>query len=133
MPENEAQVFQAVLGKVISHLRRSRGLSQAQFAADVGVSQSTLSRIEMGQSSPDAYQFRAVAEHLGTTPERLYEHVDRAVEKARALAAADRRVRQAGPKWWHIALATLGVLGVASLVALAVASVLGGSGDRDTS
>lgn len=61
------------------HLRERRTelrLTQAAAAAELGVSASTLSKWERGESVPSARQFGALAELLAVPPERISAWVD---------------------------------------------------------
>ena len=58
----------AVLGAALVHLRTVKGMKQAELATAVGLSASTWSRIEKGESGLSIDQLRQVAKVLGTTP-----------------------------------------------------------------
>lgn len=93
-----------MLGQV---LRRLRGdLSQAELAARAGLSTSALSRFELGQTQPDAYELRTVALALGRAPADLVLLLERALAWA---VEASRRVD----------VAIDGVAGLAQLAAAA--------------
>jgi len=58
----------AALGRAIRRLRHDRGLSMASLASKAGVSESTLSLIELGQGNPSFFgTLRALAEALDVT------------------------------------------------------------------
>jgi transcriptional regulator with XRE-family HTH domain len=75
------------LGRRLKALRRERGLSGEQVADMVGVSQSTISRIETGKILPPPAEAHRIALLLGADP----EDADRIAEQAGRLrgAAAD--------------------------------------------
>lgn len=67
MTEQQAHEFSAALGAEIAYWRRRRGLSREQLGAAVGLSLSTIGRIERGSedaaaSSPDVWR---IARTLG--------------------------------------------------------------------
>ena len=56
----------------IRKLRKSAGLTQAQLAEKVGVSQATVSEWERGDYLPGAQKLPALADALGCTISDLY-------------------------------------------------------------
>ena len=52
-------------------LRERRGITTAQLAEDVGVSQPTITRIEMGSRIPNVITALEIAKRLGVTVEQL--------------------------------------------------------------
>ena len=52
-------------------LRESRGITTMQLAEEVGVTQSLITRIEMGSRIPNVVTALAIAKRLGVTVERL--------------------------------------------------------------
>jgi transcriptional regulator with XRE-family HTH domain len=123
VPGTEAGVYALVVGSVIAQLREEHGLRQAELAARVGTTQSTLSRIEHGQSEPGPFLFGRLAEELDLEADELSRLVRDA--HARTAEAASHTLRDA-PKapWWESALKVAGVVGLAGLAAFAVAAVL---------
>jgi len=70
-------VYAHVLGAVV---RRSRGeAGQADLARASGVSVSALSRFELGQTQPDAYELRRIALALGSDVVALVAIAERAM------------------------------------------------------
>lgn len=59
------------IGKRIASLRVDIGLSQKELAADVGVSNSAITRYETGQSVPSLETAYKLAVRLGCTLDRL--------------------------------------------------------------
>ena len=53
------------LGDVIRRARANAGLKQGELAAEIGASQSEVSRWERGDSEPTVSQLRAIAEATG--------------------------------------------------------------------
>lgn len=64
----EIAEFQAAIGQRIKSVRLSAGLSQPEFAEQVGVSQPTVSRVEAGSRMPDAHLLKMIAEKFGYDP-----------------------------------------------------------------
>jgi len=60
-----------IIAKSIRELRKSRTMTQGEFAEILGVDQATLSRIENGEVDPRFKHLDRIVEHFGITPERL--------------------------------------------------------------
>ncbi|SFU46729.1 helix-turn-helix domain-containing protein [Alicyclobacillus macrosporangiidus] len=58
-------------GSRIAHLRRARGLTQAQLASAAGVSASTIAMYETGRRTPDPEHLDKLAAALGVPPDQL--------------------------------------------------------------
>lgn len=56
----------------ISEIRKKKGISQTQFANEIGVETSTISRIETGKSDPSAVTLFTIAKCLEVTVDELY-------------------------------------------------------------
>lgn len=68
------------VGETITRLRGAAGLSQKEFAAAVGMSQSLISRLEKGGQEPGLSKLSIIAEFFGLTVGRLLDgETDRAV------------------------------------------------------
>ncbi len=63
----------AILGAVLVKLRTEKGIKQGDLAGLVGISASTWSRIEKGESGLSIEQLRAVAKALGVAPGTILE------------------------------------------------------------
>ena len=59
------------LGEKLQLLRRSRGLSQEQLAAELDVSRQAISKWECGDSTPDLDKLRAICTYVGVTTDYL--------------------------------------------------------------
>lgn len=130
MPEktaSEQDVYGVVVGQMISQLRARLGWSQAELAARVGVGQATISRVEKGQTLPDAYLIRRLAEAFDMHPAELQRLVDEAVDATGETARRQIGERSPAP-WWQAALAVAGLVGLVAVVALAVATVIAAFG-----
>ncbi len=120
----EAYVYALVLGRVIGALRERHGMSQAALAERVGLTQSTLSRIERGQARPDAFTLRRLADAFGVTPGVLSDWVDQAYARSAEAARGAIGTRKTHKNWWQAAVAVAGFAGLGGLVAFAVAAAL---------
>jgi transcriptional regulator with XRE-family HTH domain len=54
-------------------IRESRGITTIQLAEEVGVTQSLITRFEMGSRIPNVVTALAIAKRLGVTVERLVD------------------------------------------------------------
>lgn len=54
-------------------IRESRGITTMQLAEEVGVTQSLITRFEMGSRIPNVVTALAIAKRLGVTVERLVD------------------------------------------------------------
>ncbi|MFZ5480507.1 MAG: helix-turn-helix domain-containing protein [Myxococcota bacterium] len=127
---SESTVYALVLGRVIAALRERRGWSQAQLAARIGVAQSSLSRFETGASIPDAYTFRRIAQAFDMSVGQLQAVVDRALAQTQQTAQQAAPAPSAETPWWQVALGVAGAVGLAGLVAFAVAAAVN-EGDEE--
>ncbi len=76
--------YPALVGNIIAQLRKERGFGQAEFAAMVGLGQSTWSRIEKGESALTVEQLAKTAEQLDMKPHELLVLVDGARDNLQA-------------------------------------------------
>ena len=87
------------LGEAITTARRARGLTQAELADRVGITQAALSRYEHALRIPTEPVLAEIAEALGVTPD-LLNRADR-VEGVIAITAHMRRRATAKATIWH--------------------------------
>src|SRR5687768_13944132 len=118
---SEAEVYALVVGRVILHLRQTRGWSQDVLARAVGLTQPTLSRFERGQGLPDVHVLRRFAYAFGMPTAQLAGYIDEAFGRTEhvartTLATAQKKNRP----WWHAAVLSAGLAGFTGLVAFAV-------------
>lgn len=73
-----ATTYPAIVGGVLAQIRTRQGLHQQDLAQCMGVAQSTLSRMEKGQSSISVEHLRLAAAHLGVAPSVIIHHADQA-------------------------------------------------------
>ena len=69
--------IEAMFGEVVRQHRKRRGMSQEKFAAEIGVSFSTVSRWENAHNEPSQLSWRAVQELDGSELEQLLADVQR--------------------------------------------------------
>ena len=63
------------LGRRIAFLRKEKGLSQVDLAADADMAKSYLSELELGKRNPSVLVLGRIAAALGTTLEELFKGV----------------------------------------------------------
>lgn len=61
------------LGEKIRILRERKGYSQTEFAEVIGVSRQSISKWENGESTPDAYNLKSIANILNVSLDELLE------------------------------------------------------------
>ena len=82
------------LGEKLQLLRRSRGLSQEQLAAELDVSRQAISKWECGDSTPDLDKLRAICTYFGVTTDYLiWERSEDAPQAAEQKQGGDTRGR----------------------------------------
>ena len=82
------------LGEKLQLLRRSRGLSQEQLAAELDVSRQAISKWECGDSAPDLDKLRAICTYFGVTTDYLiWERSEDAPQAAEQKQGGDTRGR----------------------------------------
>lgn len=63
------------LGRRIAFLRKEKGLSQIELAADADMAKSYLSELELGKRNASVLVLSRLAKALGTTLEELFKGV----------------------------------------------------------
>ena len=63
------------LGRRIAFLRKEKGFSQVDLAADADMAKSYLSELELGKRNPSVLVLSRIAAALGTTLEELFKGV----------------------------------------------------------
>ena len=128
------------LGEKLQLLRRSRGLSQEQLAAELDVSRQAISKWECGDSTPDLDKLRAICTYFGVTTDYLIWENEEDIPSGSAKAAAEEKKSAEPPKrenvretlrknadWAGYALAIIGAaLLLRLLVSIIVMLSLGG-------
>lgn len=87
---NDADAIPARLAGNLVALRRARGISQAQLAAQAGVPRSTIAHIETGAGNPSLHNLTRLAAALGVGIDELLSERPTAVR----LTAADAVARE---------------------------------------
>lgn len=85
--------FPAVLGTVIANLRKKKNIGQSELAQKLGITASTLSRIENGESAMTIDQLYVASEVLCVKPHKLLEaaeKVEEALQKVGVDAVGER-------------------------------------------
>jgi len=111
--------YATVVGQAISWMRQLARLEQADIANAVGVSQSTWSRIERGESALTVEQFAKAAKALGRTPSEIMQAVDQSVTNL-ALQGVEVLPERPDPKLSGAAI--LSIAALALLIAGAIKS-----------
>jgi transcriptional regulator with XRE-family HTH domain len=92
-------------GALVRDLRKARGLTLDQAAAQAGLARSTLSKIENGQMSPTCDVLRRLAEGLAISTPQLFTPPTRAEVTGRmAVTREGRGVAHATATWEHALL-----------------------------
>ena len=98
------------IGEVLTIARKSRGMTQAELAEAVGLTQAAINRYEAGERDPDEMIVAALADALGVT-QRLLRHGDR-FRGALAVDAHMRRQKTTKASLWRRLEARLNLLRV---------------------
>jgi len=125
-PEMQAETtYLAVLGRVLAQKRKRLGREwdQARAARQAGISRSTWSRLENGESAPDAIQLAQIADMFGTTAPEFLAEVERVCDGLRKRGVKVHMEKQkktsvAG----GIGLALLGTAALAGIAAAVLAT-----------
>jgi transcriptional regulator with XRE-family HTH domain len=72
MPKTPAH---AKLGEWLAETRNALGMSQVQFAKQVGKTQSFIAKTETGERRLDVIEFIQLAQALGTSPRKLFDRL----------------------------------------------------------
>ena len=70
--------YPAIIGRILARKRDERGRDQDKLAKAAGLNRSSLSRIENGETIPDAVQLTQIARALKTTPSDILAEADAA-------------------------------------------------------
>ncbi len=105
--------YPAVVGRILAMLREQHGMEQSEIAQCVGLSQSTWSRIERGESAFTIEQLATAAAAFNTLPSRILEQSDSAtaaLEKMNVVVDAERPNRDGSMVLTIVGVAALGFL-----------------------
>ena len=75
--------YPAIVGQILVELRKERRLEQSDLAGRIGLTQSTWSRIECGESAFSMDQLAKAATRLETTPSEILRRADEAASALR--------------------------------------------------
>lgn len=125
--------YQAVLGRLIAQKRQQKQLDQGDMAEAVGVSRSTWSRIETGESALNMDQLAKAAAKLGMPLGALMVEADEVTGKLRerGVEVLDGRDQTSAAKFGKAAAATVAFLGGAVLGGI-VAAIMANKDSEDT-
>ena len=102
------------MGEKLQLLRKSRGLSQEQLAAELDVSRQAISKGECGDSTPDLDKLRAICTYFGVTTDHLIWENQEDAPKA-AVPAKERAARGRNEVFSNALLSALLLAGIAAL------------------
>ncbi len=74
-----ATTYPAIIGKILTDLRKRAEIGQDVVAGAMGITQSTLSRVERGESALTVEQLARAAKSLGETASSILTMADSAV------------------------------------------------------
>ncbi len=120
------------LGEKLQLLRRTRGLSQEQLAAELEVSRQAISKWECGDSTPDLDKLRAICTYFGVTTDYLIweseedapPHTAQKKTEGADYAARRERVRTLVRTNSHWAGYLLAIIGTAMLLRILAGLVM---------
>ena len=114
--------IQSVIGRVIVKIRKEMGMEQASMAASVGVTQSTWSKIERGESALSVEQLIIAAEALNINASVIMSEAEQAIYalKAQGVTVRSMKVAPAEKKSGGGAA----MIGAAALGALVTAAIM---------
>ncbi len=118
--------YQAIIGRVVVKIRKELAVEQASLAKNVGVTQSTWSRIERGESSLTVEQLARAADFLRVRPSTILHETEKAVDSLERQGVFVNKNKQTENKEVGKAKTNQGVamIGAAALGAL-VATAIG--------
>ena len=125
--------YQAVLGRLIAQKRQEKQMDQGEMAEAVGVSRSTWSRIEAGESALNLDQLAKAANKLGLSLGALMIEADEIADELRKqdVEVLDGRDQTSAARFGKTAAATVAFLGGAVLGGI-VAAIMADKNPKDT-
>lgn len=76
-----ATTYPAIIGRILVSRRKLIGIGQDELAESIGITQSTLSRVERGESALTVEQLARAAKRLGDKASSIVKMADDAVEE----------------------------------------------------
>jgi len=70
--------YSTILGRIIAHSRKRKGLTQVYMAHELGINQPAYSHMECGRTGVDTETLSLIAARLGSTPQSIIEQVETA-------------------------------------------------------
>jgi transcriptional regulator with XRE-family HTH domain len=107
-----------LVGRVLATLRSQASIDQAELASRVGVSQSTWSKVERGQSALTIDQLARAADALGQRPSAVLARVEAAVVNAQRRGITVSYARNPGSVDEGVGL--LGAAAIGAIIATAL-------------
>lgn len=116
---NQSRINGMVVGQLTRMLRKKQSLTQAELAQRLGLTQSSLSRVERGIGRLDPVVFCKLADTFGVNIEDLRECLNESFSRAeRAFRATNEGTKG---DWWIEAENISGIPGIIGLIKFAVA------------
>lgn len=85
-----------VLGEKLKRLRKSRGLSQEQLAAELSVSRQSVSKWELGESKPEIENLIALSEYFNVSIDELLKMDKECTSKIKVRAKEEQSMMNIG-------------------------------------
>lgn len=109
--------YPAIVGGVLTDLRKRADLRQEDVAKAVGVAQTTWSRIETGHSSATVEHLKLASKELGCTPADILRFADNAADHFEAQGVDIKITRE------EVDLKAVAVIATVALVAMIAAYI----------
>jgi len=85
MPRSIRSEGLLALGRAIAEIRGSRGMSQEEFAATIGCSQSFVARVELGTRRLDVVELVVLARAMKVDAAELFRRVEEATPQSQRI------------------------------------------------
>lgn len=105
--------YSELVARIVGQLRSERGFDQKQFAEALGVSPSTWSRAESGQTGLSLDQLAGAARALNTTPAQILAFADKAEHQLKSKGVTvlvGKEAAQDDQNFAYLGAAALGAL-----------------------
>lgn len=106
--------YDSIVSIAVANIREQKGITQADLAEAVGVSPSTWSRIESGQTGLSLDQLKKASDRLGFKPHEVLQISDMLIEKVPDVEVASKKDIETAVKAAGIAGKAMGIAGVAA-------------------